>query len=258
MQFTEISGKDNARIKRAVKLQKSARFRREEGCFVLEGLRTVEDAIENNVVLKELFFTADSYEKHRSDIEKFVRSAEFVAVISNNVADNITDTVTTQGIFAVALIPEQIQAVQYGKKYIALENLQDPSNLGAVARTAEALGIDGIILSLDSCDPYSPKSLRASMGTLLRMPLIFTEDMAEFISSSSLPSYACVAHGQAELLNEVAFPEGAICVIGNEANGLTEKTIAACSQSITIPMKGRAESLNAAAAASIVMWEMVK
>ncbi len=258
MQFTSITGKDNARIKRVIKLQKSAHFRRDEGCFVLEGLRTVDDASENSIRLQELYITKEAYEKHPSDIKKFAQSTEFAAIISESVAKSISDTVSTQGIFAVAAIPDGQAEICKAKKYIALENLQDPSNLGAVARTAEALGIDGIILSKDSCDPFSPKSLRASMGTLLRLPLVFTSDMTEFIRDSGMQTFACVVHGSAKKLSEISFPDGCICVIGNEANGLTDGTVAACSQSVTIPMKGRAESLNAAAAASIVMWEMVK
>jgi TrmH family RNA methyltransferase len=258
MQFTEITAKDNPRIKHAIKLQKSAHFRYDEGLFVLEGLRTVDDASENSVQLKELYVTKEAYDKHPSDIKKFAHSSDFTAIISNSVAKSISDTVSTQGIFAVAKIPEVQKELCKNKKYIALENLQDPSNLGAVARTAEALGIDGIILSLDSCDPFSPKALRASMGTLLRLPLVFTSDMTEFLGGCGMKTYACVAHGNARKLNEISFNDGCICVIGNEANGIKADTIAVCSDSITIPMKGRAESLNAAAAASIVMWEMVK
>lgn len=258
MAFTEISSKDNVRIKRMVKLQSSSRFRKEEGCFVLEGLRTLTDACDNNITLKELYFTSNAYDKYRSDIEKFVQNAEFSAQISEAVSKSISDTFTPQGIFAVAQMPEKIYEIDEKGKYIALENIQDPSNLGAIARTAEALGICGMIITEDSCDPFSPKSLRASMGTLLRIPLIFTDDMAQLIKKTTASTYACVAHGQAEKIGEFSFNSFSIAVIGNEANGLTDRTISACEKTITIAMKGRAESLNAAAAASIVMWEMVK
>ncbi len=258
MQFLTITAKDNGRIKRVIKLQKSAQFRKEEGAFVLEGLRTIDDATENSVKINELYFTNEILEKHPSYIKKFAQNSSFCAEISQAVANNISDTATTQGIFAVAQMPENNVQIDVNKKYIALENLQDPSNLGAVARTAEALGIDAIIISGNSCDPFSPKSLRASMGTLLRLPLIFTEYMSEFIKNLNMPTYACVVNGDAEKLSEVNFSGGAVCIIGNEANGLTQQTVNACKKSITIPMKGRAESLNAAAAAAIVMWEMVK
>ena len=258
MQFLTITAKDNARIKRIAKLQKSAQSRREEGVFVLEGLRTIDDAADNGIKIEELYFTKEILEKHSSYIKKFAQKSDFCAEISEGVAKNIADTTSTQGIFAVARIPENNTEIHKNKKYIALENLQDPSNLGAVARTAEALGVDAIIISGNSCDPFSPKSLRASMGTLLRVPLIFTSDMAQLIKKVDMPAFACVVDKDAERLTDVSFDGGAIAVIGNEANGLTDETVRACSKAVTIPMKGRAESLNAAAAAAIVMWEMVK
>lgn len=258
MQFLTITAKDNARIKRIVKLQKSAQTRREEGVFVLEGLRTIDDAADNGIKIEELYFTKEISEKHSSHIKKFAQKSDFCAEISEGVAKTIADTASTQGIFAVAKIPENNTKINKNQKYIALENLQDPSNLGAVARTAEALGVDAIIISGNSCDPFSPKSLRASMGTLLRVPLIFTSDMAEFIKNVNMPTFACVVDKDAVKLTDVSFDGGAIAVIGNEANGLTDETVRVCSKVVTIPMKGRAESLNAAAAAAIVMWEMVK
>ena len=258
MQYLTISAKDNPRIKRVIKLQKSAQYRREEGFFVLEGLRTVDDAADNGILIEELYFTNDIIEKHPSYIKKFAQNSNFCAIISETVAKNISDTTSTQGVFAVAQFPKNEAQIESGKKYIALENLQDPSNLGAVARTAEALGIDAIIISGNSCDPFSPKSLRASMGTLLRVPLIFTDNMSELIGKLDMPTFACVVQSDAEKLSDMDFSSGAVCVIGNEANGLTDETVEKCQKRITIPMKGKAESLNAAAAAAIVMWEMVK
>ncbi|MBE6739678.1 MAG: RNA methyltransferase [Ruminococcaceae bacterium] len=258
MQYLNISAKDNPRIKRVIKLQKSGHYRREEGFFVLEGLRTVDDAADNGILIEELYFTNDIIEKHPSYIKKFAQNSNFCAIISETVAKNISDTTSTQGVFAVAQFPKNKAQIESGKKYIALENLQDPSNLGAVARTAEALGIDAIIISGNSCDPFSPKSIRASMGTLLRVPLIFADNMAEFIGKLDMPTFACVVQSDAEKLSDMDFSGGAVCVIGNEANGLTDETVEKCRKRITIPMKGKAESLNAAAAAAIVMWEMVK
>lgn len=258
MDFAYISAKDNARIKRLSKLQKSSRFRAEEGFFVLEGLRTIDDAADNGIILSELYFTEEIYSKHTAHIKKFAQSSDFSAIIGKGAANAISDTSSPQGIFALCKMPEFAMELSAGKKYLALENLQDPSNLGAISRTAEALGIDGLIITENSCDPFSPKSLRASMGTLLRMPIMMVADMTEFLKETKIPSYACVVRNDAKKISEVSFGDGAICVIGNEANGLTEETQNVCSDQITIPMRGRAESLNAAVAASIVMWEMVK
>ena len=136
--------------------------------------------------------------------------------------------------------------------------MQDPANLGAVSRTAEALGVSGIILSDNACDPFSPKALRASMGTLLRIPLIILDDFSDEISGLGLKTFACVVDKNAISVNNLDLNGGCIFLIGNEANGLTEETKKNSDYCITIPMKGKAESLNASVAASIVMWEMMK
>ncbi|MBR3961788.1 MAG: RNA methyltransferase, partial [Clostridia bacterium] len=154
----------------------------------------------------------------------------------------------------VVEIPDKISEIDKKGRYIALENLSDPSNLGAISRTAEALGISGIIVSGNSCDPYSPKALRASMGTLLRMPVIIVDDFVEFLQASGLKLFACVVRG-GKKITDVIFSDGAAVLIGNEANGLTDSAISAC-EKITIPMSGSAESLNASVAAAIAMWEL--
>ena len=143
-------------------------------------------------------------------------------------------------------------------RFIGLENLQDPSNLGAIARSCEALGADGILISKGSCDPYSPKSLRASMGTLLRMPVFTLADFSKEIAGLGLKTYACVVDTDAQNFGDIKFSDGSVLIIGNEANGITDETKSVSDMKITIPMKGNAESLNAAVAASIAMWEMMK
>ena len=142
-------------------------------------------------------------------------------------------------------------------KYIALDNLQDPSNLGAISRTAEAFGIDGLIVQ-NGCDPYSSKSLRASMGALLRIPVIETDDMFALFANHGLRSYASIVSADAVKINDISFEDGSVVIVGNEANGVSDNTLVNADQTFTIPMSGKAESLNAAVAASIIIWEMCK
>ena len=130
--------------------------------------------------------------------------------------------------------------------------------MGAVSRTAEALGVSGIILNSNACDPYSPKSMRASMGTLLRMPIIILDDFSKDLCSIGLKTYACVVDKDAESITDINFSDGSVVIIGNEANGITEETKSAASKRITIKMQGLAESLNASVAAAISVWEMMK
>ena len=145
--------------------------------------------------------------------------------------------------------------------YIALENMQDPSNLGAVARTAEALGISGIIISKGSVDPYSPKAQRAAMGSLLRLPVIvadnFSEQMKE-LKAKGMTLFATTITDADMNLGTFKFPSGSVVMIGNEGKGLSGEAISLADKKVTIVMSGRNESLNASVAASLFMWEMTK
>ena len=258
LEFIEITAKDNPLIKLASLLQSSPKARKENGLFALEGLRICKDAAENSIDFDKLIITKSAYDKHKKDIDIFAEKSNKCYILSENLFKKISDTNSPQGIIVLAKIPSLSAVVSKEKRYIALENIADPSNLGAVSRTAEALGIDGIILSSNGCDPYSPKSLRSSMGTLLRIPLFITDDISAFIKDNGLKGYACVVDSKAEKIGNIKFSSGDVLMIGNEANGLSENAKNQAYKPITIPMQGNAESLNAAAAAAIAMWEMVR
>ncbi len=253
-----ITSKDNPLIKLVCSLQSSAKARKNEGLFVLEGLRICEDACENSIRFDKLIISKNAGEKYAEKLEKFFENADEIFEIPDGLFAKISDTSSPQGIIAVVKTPSLSPNISNNGRYIALENLNDPSNLGAISRTAEALGVSGIILSSDSVDPYSPKSLRASMGTLLRMPVIVLDDFIGDLKATKLKLYACVVDGDARSINDVTFNDGCALLIGNEANGLTADTKQKVDERITIPMTGKAESLNAATAAAISMWEMMK
>jgi len=236
----------------AVRLRESSRARREQGLFFLEGWRLCTDALESRYVPEALFVTEAAE-------QKYPVAHENMTLISEPVAQKLADTQSPQGVFGVF---RQAQPVGFNREatappQVALENLQDPANLGAIARTAEALGISGLVVS-GGCDVYHPKALRASMGALLRLNVTQTEDLPAWLRESKLPCYAAVPNDQATPLPLCDFSGGAVVAIGNEGNGLSEEALAACTQRLTIPMRGKSESLNAAAAAAIMMWEMCK
>lgn len=255
--FLKITSKDNPVIKLAVKLQNSGRSRREHGLFVIEGLRLCRDAAENGFDFSYLLVSETAAEKYQDVIGYLASKAEKCCILSDSVFLKITDTKTPQGIICICSLNKKIKTIKIDGKYIALENVADPSNLGAVARTAEALGIDGIIVSSGGCDPFSPKALRASMGALLRLPVIELSDFVGDIKRSGLSMFACVVTEDADSVTDIDFPSGSVALIGNEANGLTSEAVLA-SHPITIKMTGRAESLNASVAAAVVMWEMMR
>ena len=257
-EFLRISSKENDVIKLIMQLQKSSSARKEEGLFVLEGLRLCMDAHLNGFATERLIVSDSAMEKLSEEIVDLSESAGRCYVIPDKLFDKISDTVSPQGVMCLCKLKDISENLLNPKgMFIALENLQDPSNLGAISRTAEALGISGIIMA-GGCDPYSPKSLRASMGALLRLPVYQSNNLFDIFDEFSLKSYAAVVRGPANKAGEFRFEEGSVVVIGNEANGLTDATVQRCNEKITIPMNGRAESLKAGVAASILMWEMCK
>lgn len=148
----------------------------------------------------------------------------------------------------------------FTEKYVALDGIQNPDNLGAISRTAEALGVDALIVG-GGCDIYNPKALRASMGALLRLSVISVPSILPVLQKArenGLPVFSTVPDSAAEDITTVDFSRGAVTVIGNEGNGVSKEVKAFSDRFITIPMGGKAESLNASAAATITMWEMMK
>lgn len=261
-----IQSVNNPRVKRAVKLLNSSRERRKEQRFVLEGLRLCMDVVRSGLTAEELYVTEELMAREPEKINELAAVTESVFLMSRPVAEKLTDTRNPQGICCILRTLDKqrdrnkIEKMDESGKYILLENVQDPANLGAVSRTAEALGLTGIIVS-GGCDIYSPKALRASMGALLRLSVLETGDITGTIENAKkngMKTYASVPDSRAVSVTDTDFSGGAIVVVGNEANGVTEETLSSCQGTVTIPMAGRAESLNAGAAASILMWEMVR
>ncbi len=257
-EFKKVTSKENSLIKFTSDLQRSAKKRQENGLFVLEGLRICKDAFDNGIMFDKLIICDTVYEKFQREIADFSKASNECILMTEALFKKISETDSPQGIMAIAKKPEPKCDIKQNGYYIALENLQDPSNLGAIARSCEALGVDGIFISKNSCDPYSPKSLRASMGTLLRLPVFVLEDFSRELKKTGLKSFACVVDSTALPISKADFTAGSVVLIGNEANGLADDTVAACDYAVTIPMKGRAESLNASVAGAIAVWEMMK
>jgi TrmH family RNA methyltransferase len=241
-----ITSPDNENIKLYKKLRDSAKFRRETGLFTLEGLRLVTDS---NIAYKTVFYTAENTENIAGI------AAEHFFEISDRVAEKISDTKTPQGIFAIADIPKC--EIITGKKTLVLHTVRDPGNLGTIIRTADALGISDIFV-IDCADIYSPKTVRSAMGALFRVNVERSETSAVFEKLSGYDTFAAVLSEDAEILGSFAFPEKSAIFIGNEANGLQGSVTDKCTRRVTIKMRGCAESLNAAAAASILIYELSK
>ena len=237
---------------------------------MLEGLRLCMDVVRSGLRCAELFVSEEFCAKHGAEYEALVACSDEVFLVNDAVLEKLSDTRTPQGVCCVVRMAAPASLLSDERpaaKLLLLENVQDPANLGAIARTAEALGISGLLVS-GGCDVYAPKALRASMGALLRLPVEMVDasregsepvlSLLEKAEALGFKTYASTPAADAVPVTEADFSGKVLCVVGNEANGVTPETMTACAERVTIPMAGRAESLNAAAAGAILMWEMVR
>ena len=186
-----------------------------------------------------------------------------VYTINAAIANKLAAVKQPQGVFVVAEKFTQkltLQNIKPSGKYLLLYDISDPGNMGTIIRGADALGIDGIICSANCCDVYNFKVIRASMGSIFRIPFLIFDDIPQFLkltATRKIKSYAAVVDKTAKDVTECDFSSGCVLCIGNESEGLPCEVITQCTDKITVRMKRQAESLNAAAAAHIFMWEMM-
>ncbi len=253
-----ISSISNPQIRLVRQLLRKPRSRKQESAFIVEGKKMFLEAPDDwirKVYLSESLAASDS-----RVMEKARRSDWEVA--ADSVFDEMSDTCTPQGVLAVLHTPgwKRENFLRPGGLYIILEDLQDPGNLGTIFRTGEGAGIDGLLLTQNCVDPVSPKVVRATMGSIFRVPYLITGTVAqaaELLSGCRVRMYAAHLDGQKDY-DEADYREGAAFLIGNEARGLSPEGAGAAQELIRIPMKGRVESLNAAMAAGILMYEAAR
>lgn len=257
-----LTSKDNNNIKNTVKLNKSARYRKQTGLFTAEGVRVCYDAMLSKAKIQTFFATEKAAEKFREKFNELFEYCDRTYIVSEQIFKLISDTDSPQGFLCVIKALDKISqfgTINVNGKLLALDNVQDPNNLGTILRSAEAFGVDGIVMSDDCCDIYSPKVVRGSMGAVFRIPFVICGSIADFLKDNpSINSFASVVDSNALPVTKADFSAPCITVIGNEGNGLKTETVVSCKNKITIPMRGKAESLNAPAAASIIIWEMIK
>lgn len=258
-----ITSKENRWIKEYVRLAGSKREREETGRFVIEGVKLCREALESGVPIEAVFLTPECREKHGEALHALLETARCFE-LAPALTGKLSEQKTPQGVFAIARKLDKTlsrDTIEKGGCYLFLCGLQDAGNVGTMIRTAEAVGVDGVILTRDTCDPFSPKVVRGSMGAVFRVPMLTVENAAEFVTEldrAGVATYASVLAKDALPLTEVRFQRPAVLLVGNEGNGLDARTAASCRFRVTIPMLGNAESLNASMAACILMWEMTK
>lgn len=224
---------------------------------MVEGPKLLEEALGCSLEVIRVYVTPEAAAQHSALLEPLA-DRSIVAEITHQLAGQLADTKTPQGIFATVKLPAGTPpAVQPHGRYLMLENIQDPGNLGTIIRSADAFGLSALWLSPDTADCYSPKVLRSTMGSVFRLP-VYYGDLAAVVGQM----HAAGVETWAAMLQPGAVPvthmpgQGVCAVIGNEGSGVTPELAALCGHTVQIPMTGATESLNAAMAATIIIWEM--
>lgn len=248
-----ITSASNPQIKQVVSLQTRVKARYEQGLFVVEGRKMVEELPKDCLVK---VFASEFYLNNVKN-ENFLKKFSVEPVL-DVVFRRMSDTQTPQGVLAVARQQRYtLEDLLDGGPILVLEGIQDPGNLGTMLRTGEGAGVAGILANRETVDCYNPKVVRATMGSIYRVPYVVSDDLPETLKTLKKRGFSLfAAHLKGtRSYTDVSYPGRTAFLIGNEGNGLTDTLAALADQYIRIPMEGQVESLNAAIAATLLMYE---
>lgn len=255
-----ISSAKNDQIKTVIELKKKAKARNEAGLFVVEGVRM---ALELPKDRTERVYVSEGFLKN-PDSRRVLEGLSGYETVTDSVFSAMSDTQTPQGILALVRqygyeLSDVLQAGS-AAQLVVLESIQDPGNLGTIIRAGEGAGITGVIMSRDTVDIYNPKVIRSTMGSVFRVPFFYADDILETakeLKRSGIRLFAAHLDGRNNYDKE-DYTGNTGFLIGNEGNGLTDELSALADTWIRIPMAGKVESLNAAVAASVLMFEAAR
>ena len=276
-----ISSKDNKRIKYIRSLLEKGGIRKKNHSFVVEGIKLVDEALEYGNVLDIIVSEALYHEIVSGDLArngllsdngkhiiKQVKQGTSLTVVSDAVFKSVSETITPQGILAEVEMPkhrlleENFLEIVYEKtgkiKLLILEDTADPGNMGTIMRTAEAAGVTGVIMGKGTVDIFNPKVVRSTMGSIFRLPFAYVDDLKAVIlglKRDGISFYATHLKGK-ESYRDISYSDKAGILIGNEARGLSDEIANLADTYVIIPMQGKVESLNAAVAAALMMYEV--
>ncbi len=245
----KISSRKNEHIKHIRLLCSDAQYRRQQGLYVCDGMKFLKEAISFGAEVQTVMW------KENAEEPAGLEAAEQY-VLPSDLFDYVSPMKNSPGPLFSVKIPERIRGEKI-KNAIVLENLQDPGNVGTVIRTANAFGIAAVVLTGNCADIYNPKTVRATMGAIFRQRLIQLElsELPEFLKENELMLYGAALSDRASDCRTANLKSAAVAV-GSEGRGLSRELLDICDKEIIIPMQPQSESLNAAVAASVLMWEM--
>lgn len=253
-----ITSTSNGQVKELLQLQKKSKVRNERDIFVVEGIKMFLEAPRDRI--EKVFISETLFNKKKQELQLDGLKVE---ILSDKVFSYVSDTKTPQGILCIVRQKKtKLEEIfrQNPAHLMILENLQDPGNLGTIVRTAEGAGVSGIILSKDCVDIYNPKTIRSTMGSIYRMPFLYVENLEktiEEVKEQNVKVYAAHLQGKNNY-DEENYQTGCAFLIGNEGNGLSQEIAEKADIWVKINMHGQVESLNAAIASSILMFEVCR
>ncbi len=256
----KITSKDNSLIKHIMKL-KNKKSRRVFNEYILEGSKIISEAIDEKANIKNIIVSEDAINSEL--ITRYLNGKlnDFdCIVVSKAILKQITDVENPQGIVAIVQKKGNINKINYNEDFIlAIDNIQDPGNLGTIIRTADSCNIKQILVSKGTVDVFNPKVIRSTMGAIFRVNIIECDNLVDTLKKIKLNNYKVVSTSlsSSKSIYDLDLKRKVI-VIGNEANGISEEILNISDERAIIPMFGKTESLNASIAAGVIMYEYVR
>lgn len=248
--MNEIQSRKNPLVIHLKKLGADADYRREAGEFLCDGDKLLSEALDNNAEITAVLFSGEKQQALPEHISAFKVPFDIIKTIS--------PLKTPQDVVFSCRIPVCHNSPAVDGFHIILEGIQDPGNVGTVLRTAGAFNVRSVILTGGCADPYNPKTIRASMGAIFRQPITVTDlGGLRALKDAGLKLYGAALSAESRDVREIAFHNTGVA-IGSEGRGLTPELLSLCDEKIIIPMAPQCESLNAAVAAAVIMWEAAK
>lgn len=256
-----ITSKDNEAIKNIRKL-KEKKYRDLSNEYIVEGMKLIKEAIEENVKIKQIVVCEDCLKEDGCAEQKFLyQIAKYDCIyVSSKIFSLLTDVVNPQGMLAVIEKKSGEEEIKYTEDIIlVLDGIQDPGNLGTILRTVDSSGLSQIVLSKTSVDAYNPKVVRSTMGAIFRVKIIEAENLVATLKNMKKHKYKIVATSLSgtENIYEMDYTKKVI-VIGNESKGVSKDILDISDEKVKIPMLGKTESLNAGVATGVMLYEYVR
>ncbi len=255
-----ITSKDNEIIKNIRKL-KEKKYRDSAGEYIVEGVKLIEEAIEEDVKIKKIVVCEECLEGKEIDQKLLYKIAKYECIyVTAKVFGLLTDVVNPQGMLAVIEKRSSEDEINYTEDVIVvLDGIQDPGNLGTILRTVDSVGLSQIVLSKTSVDAYNPKVVRSTMGAIFRVKIIEAENLVETLKNMKKHKFKVVATSLSgsESIYKMDYNKKVI-VIGNESKGVSKEILDVSDSKIKIPMLGKTESLNASIATGVILYEYVR